>query len=51
MRGPRLYTDWRRCSRERRRRLWWIAVAAALAFATILWLGDVGPRGYGDFWP
>ncbi len=35
-RAPRLYTDWRRCSRERRRRTFGLLAVTALA-ALILW--------------
>ncbi len=43
---PRLYTDWRRPSRERRRRLA-ILIAAAAAAAFSIWL--LG--GAGASWP
>lgn len=44
---PRLYTDWRRCSPERRRRAWLLLgalAAAAAAFALLERLGLFATR-------
>ncbi len=39
----RLYTDWRRCSRDRTRRLVRLALAVVVAIVAILVLGDDAP--------
>lgn len=48
---PRLYTDWRRRSRERNRRLG-VIVAAIVLTAVALWLfgGDFRPH-WPEVWP